>query len=1141
MDPDLGIYKHRKTLQNDHTYDYLNNDKNENDENDNDDSMKDENNDDYYDGYLLELAIDLGDRLLPAFDTPTAIPYGTVNLRYGVPRGETTVSSLAGSGSLTLEFTMLSQLTGNVDYKIKSQLAVFSLLEKRTDLGLLGKHVNIRSGKWSESISGLGSNADSFYEYILKMYLLFGEEEWWWTFLEIYESINNHLKKGDWFQDVDTFNGQNRRSRFENLMAFWPGVLVLMGEIDEGARILNAFFLVWHDWGFLPEEFDFVSWQLSGTNMYPLRPELIESIYLMHQATHDDSWLWAGQDMMTSLQKYTKTKCGYATIKNMATLELGEEMPSYYLAETLKYLYLLYDPNNFIHKKPYIFSTEAHPFLSVSNGYLSTRNITTTAKKSQSTNDEVEIEVDIQGQTIDSTQQQKIQAEKEKEEDVQKDKKLKEDEEEEENQNVEEENEKKKWLSYNIVHEDADKIQHVLSSLSLTRSDGDDVVEWYKAVYALKERLIDHNDDNGGKTKNKDVKNDENDELKNEKKRNQEKDQEEPINEDPSSQSNNNNNNNNDHNYRMESLSESLQSLQTIIPHWLSHFSYDPNFSDSLADRSLLEIQLRRDQGQNQKLHKHNKHLKRNDPSNQNNHIEDDDVNDDVSFLGYDRYLYNSYYEKKQPISTWSDSPPSTSSSLTNKEDNKEKKPEHPLRKRKDLSKNKKGDSKEGNDKEEEGTILSMGELGTFQVSVFIDGFLVKHIESNEVIEISNIGSGIVSVVNKNYNANSKKIISKSITANNHGMHITCSLKLINKDSLNYGLKLNKNMNKNHHHHNNKDDDDDDNSYQEIENLKSNIELITPFLDSEIYNHNIPCSVAGFGIAHNDVISNPIQNQLFFPKSDPKGCDYENEYLDEDINDDDDDDEEDGDEDEDIEKPKTVSSVIHSWLSPKKAINENINSNRDQNHDHKKKKKTKSKYSKLELKEMKKKYKSSYHKIFVIERGECMFEEKARKAEERGASAVIIVNGEDKKRFIMAASTNKNAAKQQKEKEETGSDDEDEDDISEDVLKAVEIPVVMISKEHGDLLSMIHHRLSNNNNSFNMKQHEEKVEDREKNGPSMEVVVEVDKTVASQSQQEWPNVRVGENSIQVFGKGEWGAYLSAKNGNDWQLFIVKRQ
>jgi ER degradation enhancer, mannosidase alpha-like 2 len=83
-----------------------------------------------------------------------------------------------------LEFTMLSQLTKNEKYAKASQAAVNSLLSKRTHLGLLGKHVNIRSGKWSESISGIGSNADSFYEYLLKMYMLFGEEDWWYTFLE---------------------------------------------------------------------------------------------------------------------------------------------------------------------------------------------------------------------------------------------------------------------------------------------------------------------------------------------------------------------------------------------------------------------------------------------------------------------------------------------------------------------------------------------------------------------------------------------------------------------------------------------------------------------------------------------------------------------------------------------------------------------------------------------------------------------------------------------------------------------------------------------------------------------------------------------------------------------------------------------
>jgi mannosidase alpha-like ER degradation enhancer 2 len=81
--------------------------------------------------------------------------------------------------------------------------------------------------QWTESVSGLGSNADSYFEYLLKMYLLFGDPKWWWAFLESVGSIDAHLRRGDWFIDVDTYSGQPRRQRFENLMAFWPGVQVI--------------------------------------------------------------------------------------------------------------------------------------------------------------------------------------------------------------------------------------------------------------------------------------------------------------------------------------------------------------------------------------------------------------------------------------------------------------------------------------------------------------------------------------------------------------------------------------------------------------------------------------------------------------------------------------------------------------------------------------------------------------------------------------------------------------------------------------------------------------------------------------------------------------------------------------------------
>ena len=63
-------------------------------------------------GPLLRLAEDAANRLLPAFDTVTGMPYGTVNLRNGVPKGETPVTSTAGVGTVVIEFGALSRLTG---------------------------------------------------------------------------------------------------------------------------------------------------------------------------------------------------------------------------------------------------------------------------------------------------------------------------------------------------------------------------------------------------------------------------------------------------------------------------------------------------------------------------------------------------------------------------------------------------------------------------------------------------------------------------------------------------------------------------------------------------------------------------------------------------------------------------------------------------------------------------------------------------------------------------------------------------------------------------------------------------------------------------------------------------------------------
>ena len=163
-----------------------------------------------------------------AFSTDTGIPYGTVNLLYGVPPGETSVASLAGSGTLSIEMELLSRLTGDERFGQAGRLATRALWARRSsDLDLLGKHIDVQNGKWVETLSGVGSNSDSFYEYLIKHHILFPDDtdyfDTWTMMLSTYNGVFYENRLGDWYGDVEMFGGRRQGTRqiFESLMAFW--------------------------------------------------------------------------------------------------------------------------------------------------------------------------------------------------------------------------------------------------------------------------------------------------------------------------------------------------------------------------------------------------------------------------------------------------------------------------------------------------------------------------------------------------------------------------------------------------------------------------------------------------------------------------------------------------------------------------------------------------------------------------------------------------------------------------------------------------------------------------------------------------------------------------------------------------------
>lgn len=339
-------------------------------------------------GPLLRLAVNAATKLLPAFDTNTSMPYGTVNFEDGVPEGETPVTCTASVGTFILEFGALSYLTGDERFMVAARKALDGLWKSRSKLGLVGNHINVETGIWTAVDAGIGAGVDSYFEYLVKGSVLFNEPMLMDMFKEFSNSIYKHLKYDDWYIWTHMETGKISLPIFQSLDAYWPGVEVLIGKIGEASKTFHNYYQVWKQYGGTPEFYQLgENKPFNKREGYPLRPELIESAMYLYQATKDPFFLEAGRDILDAINNIAWTPCGYATIKNVDSHQLDDRMESFFLAETTKYLYLLFDENNFIHQNNagfynfseywadfnydqndcfagssgYVFNTEAHP------------------------------------------------------------------------------------------------------------------------------------------------------------------------------------------------------------------------------------------------------------------------------------------------------------------------------------------------------------------------------------------------------------------------------------------------------------------------------------------------------------------------------------------------------------------------------------------------------------------------------------------------------------------------------------------------------------------------------------------------------------------------------------------------------------
>ncbi|EFC44243.1 predicted protein [Naegleria gruberi] len=331
---------------------------------------------------LLTLCIDIANRLLPAFNTPTGIPYGMIHFIDGVLKNESNITSTAGGGTFILEFGLLSYLTGDLKYyeiAKKATLSIFKYRDLKTNL--IGNHINIMNGEWIHRESGIGASIDSYFEYLYKGFILFKDEELLNLFKIHYQSILKYVYKNPWYSDVDMKFPKITFGLYNSLASFWPGVQALYGNYEIAKKSIIAIHGIWRKYGSIPEGFNIlISKAQKGQLPYPLRPELIESIYHLFKfdGSRDSNYLYMARDFYTSLEINTKTKCGYAVIDNVETLKLNDRMESFFLSETLKYLYLIFDFNNFVHYNNqtnseellFTFNTEAHLIPLNLNAYL---------------------------------------------------------------------------------------------------------------------------------------------------------------------------------------------------------------------------------------------------------------------------------------------------------------------------------------------------------------------------------------------------------------------------------------------------------------------------------------------------------------------------------------------------------------------------------------------------------------------------------------------------------------------------------------------------------------------------------------------------------------------------------------------------
>uniref|UniRef100_A0A8C1SUE9 alpha-1,2-Mannosidase n=2 Tax=Cyprinus carpio TaxID=7962 RepID=A0A8C1SUE9_CYPCA len=332
--------------------------------------------------------LELGEKLLPAFNTPTGIPRGVINLGSGTSWSWGWASAgssiLAEFGTLHLEFVHLSELSRNPLFteKVMNIRKLLNKIEKPH--GLYPNFLSPVSGNWVQHHVSIGGLGDSFYEYLIKSYLMSDktDEEAQKMYYSAMEAIEANLvqKSPGGLTYVAEWRGGILDHKMGHLACFSGGMIGIGADdgpagqkqhyLDLAAEITHTCHESYSRSATKlgPEAFRFdAGAEATATRLsdryYILRPEVIESYMYMWRLTHDPKYREWGWEAVEALEKHCRVEAGFSGIRDVyaSTVSHDNMQQSFFLSETLKYLYLLFSDDDLLPLDDWVFNTEAHP------------------------------------------------------------------------------------------------------------------------------------------------------------------------------------------------------------------------------------------------------------------------------------------------------------------------------------------------------------------------------------------------------------------------------------------------------------------------------------------------------------------------------------------------------------------------------------------------------------------------------------------------------------------------------------------------------------------------------------------------------------------------------------------------------------